>query len=503
MRILRSNVFSDAEASDYAIFKGANFLHTVTREHVIRRQLLIAPGDRLDRELLAATERALRLLEFVNDATVEVIDVSESAVAATPGDGPAALPSSGYVDIVIHTHDAWTIVPGILFESGGGLTEIGLTGSDTNVAGFGKKVWLEGVHHSDVGNRFAAGYRDPQVLGSRWLGSGSFRTGPLLDAVDFSLNRPFYSPDSKWAYSAYGGWRAEKFRLFNAGDEVGRIQESRKRAQVAVARAVGARYRKLTAELLYIYEDAEYDVTEGLDVRVPEDELTLTTFVGLFYREERWVKDKRIRKMTITEDVRLGYQLGARVGRAGFPVPYGEKQWNFSATYQHAFTPIEGHYLFLSTVGSSEEDKNSVLSFGSTYFAKWSRWQTLAINFKLDYGWRLDGSNQFSLGGESGLRGFSARRFNGDKALLLNAETRLFSPVEILTVALGAVAFVDAGRAWAEDQDIKLDEVGVSAGFGMRFGFTRAPNEPTGRIDFGWPLSEGGFALTIGAEQQF
>ncbi len=86
---------------------------------------------------------------------------------------------------------------------------------------------------------------------------------------------------------------------------------------------------------------------------------------------------------------------------------------------------------------------------------------------------------------------------------MLNAESRFYSPIEILTVALGAVVFVDAGRAWDRKSNIDLAELRYSAGFGLRLGFTRAPNEPLTRIDIGFPLDEGGWAVTVGSEHQF
>ncbi len=486
IQIVRGNVFTDVEAERYAIFRAANVLHFTTREHVVRREFLFAEGDLVDDELIAATERALRALEFINEARIQVIPVDETTV-----------------DLYVYTHDAWTIIPGILFESGGGLTEVGLTATDANLAGFGKKVWFEGVHKTDVGITFAAGYKDPQVLGSRWTANTSFRSGPLVDAVDLSLVRPFYSPDTQWAYGGYGRWREESVRLFDSGEEVSRIRESSQFAQVFVTRAVGQRFKKLTAEFLFVYDDQRYDLIDGRQTSLPEDELTLTSSVGLFWREESWVKDKRVRKMTLTEDIQLGYNVGARIGRAGIPIPEGQKFWKFSGSFRHAFALAKRQYVFSAGEVSTEDDQNTIVGARGAYYNNLIPWQTLALNIKFDRAWNLDPSRQFTLGGESGLRGFPARRFDGNKSLLINAESRLYSGIEILTVALGAVAFIDAGRAWKRSSSIDLGELGYSAGFGMRFGFTRAPSEPIGRIDFGWPLTEGGFAVTVGAEQQF
>jgi hypothetical protein len=476
IRIVRGNVFTEAEANQNRAFQAANVMHTTTRDHVIRGKLLFEEGEVLDDELLVATERTIRELEFVNEARIRVIRVDEKTV-----------------DIEVHTDDAWTLVPGIVFESGGGITEVGATATDTNFAGFGKKLWVEGIHNTDVGTNYAAGYTDPQVLNTWWQADVNFKTGPLIDFVNVSALRPFYSPDTEWAFGGFANWRSAETRLFENGDEVSRFHESSQRAQIFAARAFGPRYNKLTAELQFVYDERRFDFTKGTPVSLPDDELNLITSVGLFWRKESWVKENRISKMTITEDIRLGHEVGARVGRAGIPIPKGEKYWDVSGSY----------HLFLSNDVSTEDDQNTILLTQARYFYKVTPWQTLALNVQFKRAWNLESSQQISLGGESGLRGFRARRFNGNKSVLMNAETRLFSPLEIYTVALGAVAFVDVGRAWESGSQIDLDELGYSVGVGMRFGFTRAPGEPIGRIDFGWPLSDGGFAFTIGSEQQF
>jgi hypothetical protein len=486
IRIVRGNVFTESEANQNRAFHTANVMHVTTRDHVIRGRLLFSEGEVVDNELLLATERAIRELEFVNEARIRVIRVDDRTV-----------------DIEVHTDDAWTLVPGIVFESGGGITEVGATAADTNFAGFGKKLWVEGIHNTDEGTNYAAGYTDPQVLNTWWQADVNFKTGPLIDAVNFSALRPFYSPDTEWAFGGFANWRSAERRLFENGDEVSRFLESSRRAQIFAARAFGPRYNKLTADLQFVYDERRFDFTKGTPVSLPDDELNLTTSVGLFWRKESWVKENRIRKMTITEDIRLGHEVGARVGRAGIPIPKGEKYWDVRGSYRHAMVPGHGQYLFLSNDVSTEDDQNTILRTQARYFYKVTPWQTLALNVQFKRAWNLESSRQISLGGESGLRGFRARRFNGNKSVLMNAETRLFSPLEIYTVALGAVAFVDAGRAWESGSQIDLDELGYSVGVGMRFGFTRAPGEPIGRIDLGWPLSDGGFAFTIGSEQQF
>jgi len=65
----RQNVFSEEEA-DWWPYALANRLHIITRDSVIRNQLLIKTGDRLDKRRVAESERLLRRKEYLSDATV-------------------------------------------------------------------------------------------------------------------------------------------------------------------------------------------------------------------------------------------------------------------------------------------------------------------------------------------------------------------------------------------------------------------------------------------------
>jgi outer membrane protein assembly factor BamA len=489
IRIIRGNVFDASEADRHGIFRVANSLHIKTRERVLRREFLVEEGELVDHQLLAATERAIRAHEFVNEARIVVVPVDDETV-----------------DIELYTHDSWTIVPGVLLETGGGISKLGVTATDKNLAGYGKTIMFQGVHDTDVGTDIAGSYNDPQVLGSHWVGHGSFKTGPLEDSALVALTRPYFSPDTKWAYGGHGYWQDETVRFFdsNSASEISRNRESKRSGQVFLSREFGARFNKFTAEVRYAYSDIEYTAIKGTTMVLPEDRHSLTASVALFKRGESFVKEKRIQKMTITEDIRLGYNVGVRLGRSGFPIPEGDKEWTMSGLYHHAFQIEKGRYLFLDNRVSTLIKRNTVLSLGGQYYHKWLPWQTLALNFRLRRSWNLDNTNQFALGGNSGLRGYKARRFNGDKSFLVNAESRLYSPIEILTVALGGVVFVDAGRAWDRGSEIDLAELKYSAGFGLRLGFTRAPNEPTSGFDIGFPLnSTGDYSVTIGSDHHF
>ena len=83
IEVLSRNVFDESSRGISAPYRVANKIHVRTRESVIRRELLFAPGDVLSPELLAQTERNLRALPFLREARVDTIPVDKD------GDGHA------------------------------------------------------------------------------------------------------------------------------------------------------------------------------------------------------------------------------------------------------------------------------------------------------------------------------------------------------------------------------------------------------------------------------
>ena len=82
----------------------------MTKEVVIKREILFSAGETLDIEMIAETERRLRRFDFLGNAFIEIDTISEHQV-----------------ELIVHTEDQWSLIPSIIIESGGGL--VGLGGS--------------------------------------------------------------------------------------------------------------------------------------------------------------------------------------------------------------------------------------------------------------------------------------------------------------------------------------------------------------------------------------
>jgi outer membrane protein assembly factor BamA len=487
LRIVRQNVFSDGEADELALYRVANQYHSTTREYVIRTQMLVREGDLVDEELLEQSERELRKLDFLETASVRVEPVDDE-----------------FADVIVETKDQWSLLPGFLIEGGGGLAEAGVTIEEANLLGHGKSLWAQIINESDVGTSLTVGYDDPQLLKTRWMFSTGFTTGPLVQLGVVAAALPFYSLDSTWSYGVDAEVLDEDARFFEEGEEVSRFREESVGVGGFVSRRWGSRFKWWTVTMELGYENREFSEIEDMTTEpLPDDELIYNTTISLLKENISYVKDTRIDKIERVEDIELGRNTSISLGRAGFPVSNGIKRWEIDVWGSQSFRfGNKRQYLDLGERYSSLETKDTILALAGQYYNKLKH-QTLAFNVEFSHGQDLEEGTQFILGGGSGLRGYGAREFTGDKSFLTNAETRIFTEAEILTVAIGAVVFLDAGNVWDEDESIDFTELHYSTGVGTRLAFTKVPGEPILRVDLGWTLEGDGIGISFGMEQHF
>ena len=101
------------------------------------------------------------------------------------------------------------------------------------------------------------------------------------------------------------------------------------------------------------------------------------------------------------------------------------------------------------------------------------------------------------LGGDSGLRGYLPRHFDGDRRLTASVELR---PVFLRHTdwALGGTLFADGGGAWDGSPSLH-----ASFGAGLRLGLPRIYDTPVLRADVAHGLSGGVWQLSFGLGQYF
>jgi hemolysin activation/secretion protein len=96
---------------------------------------------------------------------------------------------------------------------------------------------------------------------------------------------------------------------------------------------------------------------------------------------------------------------------------------------------------------------------------------------------------QLAADGASGLRGYRLHAFTGDRRLIANLEDRIRLTPELLHLfQLGAAVFVDAGYAWPAGSPIRLSDLRLDAGVGLRIALPRAAKHSLLRFDLAYAL---------------
>ena len=102
--IERENVFDPSNPKENNwLYRFANRVHIVTRDKVVRKQLLIASGDDYSKRLSDESERILRKNRYLYD--VDIVPIRYE---------------NGVVDLEVKTRDLWSLMPELSLSRAGG-----------------------------------------------------------------------------------------------------------------------------------------------------------------------------------------------------------------------------------------------------------------------------------------------------------------------------------------------------------------------------------------------
>ena len=174
----------------------ANLIHRTTREQIIRREVLVAPGARYDEILVEETVRNLRDADFSSLVAILPVNATEP----------------GKVDLLVVTRDVWSLRFNTDFDYQENVLVFLTTSlSENNLFGWRKKASL-GFNLFRGSYSYGPSYQDSNVAGTRLTFSASYvrihdretdrQEGSSVGArVDY----PLYSLASRWGAGLSAG----------------------------------------------------------------------------------------------------------------------------------------------------------------------------------------------------------------------------------------------------------------------------------------------------------
>ena len=476
----RRNIFdlSDPE-EDKWLYRWANRLHVVTRDTVIRHQVLFSDGDAYSGRLLEETERIVRSNRFIYDAKVEPIRYE-----------------NGAVDVKVTTQDVWSLTPDVSFSRSGGENRTALGIEETNLLGRGQLLrlkWIDTVDRTSTQFDF-----EDRNLGSSWV-SMFLRVADNSDGETqfLSIVRPFHELDARWSG---GGWVSVDDRrtaLYRLGDEAAEYRHERDYVTGFGGWSGGLRdgwVRRWSAG--YVFDDNRFSeaVDPTLPAVIPDDRKLVYPFLSVEVLQDAFSTTSNTNQIGRTEDFYMGTRFTASLGWADEGFGADRDALIVSAALNLGFGSLEKTALLLigATQGRREggDSKNAETSIRARFYHRQSEKRLFFMELSGTAGHDLDLDNPVQLGGKTGLRGYPLRYQTGDSKALFSIEQRYFTdwyPWRLIRV--GGAIFADVGRTWGNNPIGERNYGWLkNVGFGLRLAPTRFSTNKVAHLDFAFPL---------------
>lgn len=501
--------------------RSMNGLHTNTRQHVLRRELLFAEGDPFDPADLAETERNLREMGFLN------------RIRVTPTDTTAA----GRVNVLVSVRESWSLQTNLTYaRSSGGDTRWTVQASEKNFLGYGTTLGA------------GVGADENSSYWNLWLRQRRISRLGLLVGIDFAqradghyrnvfVKRPFYAQDDAWGFQAMA-WddRSDsRFYLSNAGPagiDPGRAASLYARlpshlkgvemvAQWRISPDEARRIWRLGGGLRLTRQDiavdsrSRWELSDGrfADLRylaLPGQPLareqgdTVFPFLWVQLVGRRWAEARFVLQYGPTEDIPLDLSLNLRTGpngpQVGSTTGFGGTRWltELEASRWWRLGPGLGNLTALGVwqAGAAGEGSHQFSLTGGWVGRQGPDNKPWITRVFAEYagGHNLPGNLALVLGLGRGLRTLQFDGMAGDRLVRWNVEQGKATDWEVLGLfRLGAALFYDGGCAWWDGEDRSLGDARHEAGCGLRLGPTRSASTQVSRLDVSWALdgSEG------------
>jgi hemolysin activation/secretion protein len=480
IRVDPQDVFDEKDTREnYGLYRVFNVLHIQTRQSVIRRQLLFRSGERVSLRVIEETERLLRGNSYIYDVAIR----------------PVAF-RNGVVDIEVRTRDTWSLQPGASFSRGGGSNTSGLSLAEKNFLGTGVGIGFStGSSVDRSGREFEIHHN--QVFGD-WT-SFSYKTATLSDgsAESVSLQRPFYALDTRWALGASAGTFDRIDSIYTNGAPVGQFRHQQSAGQVFAGWSRGLvdgwvhRYSVGVG-----YQDDLYLVDPAYTppAQLPADQTLAYPFVRYELIEDKYVKVINRDKIGRAEYFALGWSASLQVGRSSTGFGATRDLWLYSGAVNKGFRFEHGGDLLAGISFSGQNADGSgerqYLAANARYYLQYApRWVFYA-SATADAIRNPYVSDQLTLGGDNGLRGYPLRYQSGNQRALFTVEQRVYTDwYPFRLVRIGGAVFFDIGRAWGGDYENPAAPGWLKDfGFGLRLTSDRSSSGNVLHLDVAFPI---------------
>lgn len=471
-------------------------MHVNTQDDVVRRFLLLKPGEPCNQIKRAESERILRAQPYLVDARIRVYDDEQ-----------------GGVRLEVETRDDFSLVfaPRVRTASplfrGLRIGEMNLGGSATMAA----VEWRDGLAYNDV---LGVRYTDYQFAGGRNELRLEGRRDLFGQRMNLEVVRPYYTDLQRFAWVGTVGGTREPFTLQRETLPANAVTVRRAYSNIGGLVRVGpvGRLKLIGASVTRESESTDAQAVlltpEGVlpdsfpdaapPAFAPQNVLRANLLLGM--RAIRFKPVQGFDALTGTQDVRVGVQAGFVLGQSIVVGPARDRD-RFVASNIYAGAAGERWYVGVQGITEARYslDRNrweNVIGSGRAawYFRPAVR-QTTVLQAEWATGRRMQVPFQLSLADpEGGIMGHRRSWSAGARRTVLRAEQRLVVPTRFNVADVGFAGFVEAGRLWSESTVPYSVDAPWRGAFGVSLLAAVPPSSRRmWRLDFAVPVSNDPF----------
>lgn len=471
------NIFDTrSERYNNFVFRLANRIHIVTREDIVREELLLHAGESFDAELARETVRNLRSKKAIYNAWWSV-------------EGP----EGGPLRLTLTTVDQWSLTGGLSLQGNSSGTDVTVGFEERNFLGRHQLVSLDYVHQQDEDDFVMAGFLDQRFWSRHLALELEYNDDPTNRERRIIIGRPYYNLSQDWAFEFEVANRSVRRDIYNDGGVLAARSWSRGDVARSELRYRWGSYKRKVGIALsheYRYENAyAREVSQGIDsstISFPVDSAVHQVQGSLFLEHVDFTTATRIDGFDQIEDITLGTQGSVFLGRA-FRPSFKDYDYDFGGFRLSWVYNIQSTFLFADYERvfwfRRDADLRRTSEMSLRVYNNFLPFVTFAGRLYYRRDWRSDKTAPLLLGGKTGLRGFDTKFRTGDQMAVMNIETRFFPGIEILSVLVGVATFADVGRTFKPDESFSLRDYYSSVGLGLRMSLEKASQSKILRFD--------------------
>ena len=488
LRIVTRSVFDSAETR-FLPFRLLNLLHAETRTFVVRRELLVLPGQRVDSARLLETERNLRALGIFQEVSIREM----------PGD-------SGVI-LVVETTDAWTTTPSLDFKSSGEQLSFSVSLQERNFLGTATTALLQYRDDPDRSS-LAVAVDAPRVTGGTVGLAFSYLDRSDGRAAAAGIRSPFVHLGVRRGWTLVGQYFDGRVLRF-AGGQPRPVDSLHRRLEVLQAEAAVAPRTNTGGYVRFGLQwqwrrDGFAPLRSGM---LPSADVFVTAGPYVAVRRVAYMRLRNFAYMRRVEDIDLG--RGLRLALLAAPQRWGYPEDAVGISLEswagHRLPRGFARYaLRASRLFAPAQNDSGGVAVGGTAVLQPEARHLLMIHADAGLLQRPAPGGEFDLGLGDALRAFPAHSFTGDRRFLATVEYRYLLAPDLAGLAgLGVAVFATKAGAWYHGQATRS---GAEIGAGLRVASLKEAS-PVWRLDLshrsggarpaGWVFSVGqGFVFS-------